>query len=423
MISTLQEITLHQFEIEKIELVQLLCKDLRILYLQNNVIGKIENLNRLKELRYLNLALNNIQVIENLHGCESLQKVDLTVNFVEDPLCLENLRSNIFLEEIYLTGNPCQNVEGYRFFAIHTLPQLRYLDGQEITKSERIQAAQQYEKIRERLVAARREKGLPDFPAYEEPEEDEELSITTEGAAEDGQRMTKHTPADRLKLYREIAAQKEESENAKMAHLKPKDPRPAEEVPRFKKDGTVLQKNENKLDFVWTERDDHVLLDVAVGRFLDTSLIDVDIQPTNVRITMKNKVLQLATPCEVSPDNSSVKRATSNGALTLIMPKSTADLSNLAGRQDKLLRRDNPFLEEEKAKNAEQMKAKEMVQEKKLQEAVDIRNILGKKEEAWIKKRDDKAAEVAAAKKKEASLQMKEPSPGFVDNPNVPPLE
>ena len=48
MLSTLQEITLHQQSIEKIELLGQLCRNLKILYLQNNVISRIENLQHLK---------------------------------------------------------------------------------------------------------------------------------------------------------------------------------------------------------------------------------------------------------------------------------------------------------------------------------------------------------------------------------------
>lgn len=48
VLSTLQEVSLHQQNIERIELLNQLCRRLRILYLQNNVICKIERLNRLK---------------------------------------------------------------------------------------------------------------------------------------------------------------------------------------------------------------------------------------------------------------------------------------------------------------------------------------------------------------------------------------
>ncbi|GLE04335.1 hypothetical protein PINS_up013250 [Pythium insidiosum] len=83
VISTLEELSLHQEELERIEVVGTLCRRLRILYLQNNIIERIEDLVHMKELRYLNLALNNISKIEGLQACEFLEKLDLTVNFVD----------------------------------------------------------------------------------------------------------------------------------------------------------------------------------------------------------------------------------------------------------------------------------------------------------------------------------------------------
>ena len=83
----LEEISLHQLEIEKIEAVGDICRKIRILYLQNNIISKIENLAHCKDLEYLNLALNNVERIEGLRTCEFLNKLDLTVNFID--LCGE----------------------------------------------------------------------------------------------------------------------------------------------------------------------------------------------------------------------------------------------------------------------------------------------------------------------------------------------
>lgn len=91
-ISTLEEIALHQENIEKIELIDKTCRHLKILLLQNNLVSRIENLSRLKELEYLNLALNNIEAIENLEGLESLKKLDLTVNFIGDLRGIKRLR-------------------------------------------------------------------------------------------------------------------------------------------------------------------------------------------------------------------------------------------------------------------------------------------------------------------------------------------
>jgi len=93
-IFSLEELSLHQRDIEKIEHIDRWCRDLKILYLQSNLIPKIENVGRLKKLEYLNLALNLIERIENLEGCEFLRKLDLTVNFVGELTSIQSLEGN-----------------------------------------------------------------------------------------------------------------------------------------------------------------------------------------------------------------------------------------------------------------------------------------------------------------------------------------
>ncbi len=67
IISTMEELTLHQEELEGInEVLGTTCRKLKILYLQNNLIPKMENLHHLKDLEYLNMALNNCKKIEGL---------------------------------------------------------------------------------------------------------------------------------------------------------------------------------------------------------------------------------------------------------------------------------------------------------------------------------------------------------------------
>lgn len=147
MISTLEEISLHQEELESInEVLGMTCRKIKILYLQNNIIPKMENLFHMKDLVYLNLALNNISKIEGLHNCEFLRKLDLTVNFI-DLDCLkesiENLQSRENLQELYMMGNPAEhNWDNFKHYVIAKLPQLHTLDGTEITKSMQIQARQ-----------------------------------------------------------------------------------------------------------------------------------------------------------------------------------------------------------------------------------------------------------------------------------------
>ena len=80
---TLEEISLHQLEIDRITMLNSCCRELKILYLQNNNIRRIENLNRCKEIRYINFAINKLRQIEGLNRLEHLQKLDFTVNRID----------------------------------------------------------------------------------------------------------------------------------------------------------------------------------------------------------------------------------------------------------------------------------------------------------------------------------------------------
>lgn len=136
----MEELSLHQEDIEKIEYIQNWCRNLKILLMQSNLISKIENLSKLKKLEYLNLALNSIERIENLTALESLTKLDLTLNFIGELTSVENLKDNYNLKDLILTGNPCTDYGGYREYVIAVLPELQSLDGKQITRVERIVA-------------------------------------------------------------------------------------------------------------------------------------------------------------------------------------------------------------------------------------------------------------------------------------------
>jgi protein TilB len=191
LIFSLEELSLHQENIEKIEHIQNWCRELKILLLQSNLIPKIgnnsistcreissiflllvhpENLHRLKKLEYVNLAINNVEKIENLEGCESLEKLDLTLNFIGELTSVESLQHNLQLRELFLTGNPCtgeikvnsvqtfiqiachSDYPCYRDYVIVALPQLESLDGREITRTERLKAKQKHEENRREVI-------------------------------------------------------------------------------------------------------------------------------------------------------------------------------------------------------------------------------------------------------------------------------
>ncbi|XP_064910508.1 dynein axonemal assembly factor 11 [Columba livia] len=358
-IFSLEEISLHQQEIEKLEHLDKWCRDLKILYLQNNLIPKIENVGKLKKLEYLNVALNNIERIENLEGCEELKKLDLTANFIGELSSIEALKCNIHLKELFLVGNPCTEFEGYRQFVVATLHQLKCLDSKEIERSERIQALQNYpevkQKIREQeqvyLLKRAREKDeaqrrmqeredkkqkqmesklgfySPDSPQNKENHQaeghgEQETWRTVEDEDEEDRRFweepTPYTPESRLETHRYLEEKRRAKENTRESKKREKPPRTLVTA-----EGKALNVNVPKLNFSLKddEENNQLILDLAVYRHLDSSLLDVDVQPTYIRVLVKGKPFQLVLPEEVKPDSSSAKRSQTTGHLVVSMPK------------------------------------------------------------------------------------------------------
>ncbi|NWS70350.1 TILB protein, partial [Crotophaga sulcirostris] len=356
-IFSLEEISLHQQEIEKLEYLDKWCRDLKIIYLQNNLIPKIENVGKLKKLEYLNLALNNIERIENLEGCEELKKLDLTANFIGELSSIEALKYNIHLKELFLVGNPCTEFEGYRQFVVATLHQLKCLDSKEIERSERIQALQNYpevkQKIREQeqayLLKRAREKEEAQIKMQERKDKKEKQMESNlgchssdslqnkenhqaEGCREQEtwrtfeddedrrfwEEPTPYTPESRLETHRYI----EEKRRAKDSKRESKKcEKPSQTL--VTAEGKVLNANVPKLNFSLKddEENNQIILDLAVYRHLDTSLLDIDVQPTYIRVLVKGKPFQLVLPEEVKPDCSSAKRSQTTGHLVVSMPK------------------------------------------------------------------------------------------------------
>ncbi|XP_065663803.1 dynein axonemal assembly factor 11 isoform X1 [Hydra vulgaris] len=408
-LSTLEEVSLHQLDIEKIEFLDKWCREIRILYLQSNLIMKIENLSRLKKLEYLNLALNNITLIENLNCCESLAKLDLTVNFIGKVTSVEHLKHNGFLTCLYLTGNPCTDFLEYRNYVIATLPQLTHLDGQEISKTERILAMQNVVELRCDML--RQEK------IYFEKKERENFDILKEAVfhqsasanktTDEGDfwsKPCKYTPESRLEAHKYLEEQKKakENEKSKFGNL---------EVPKrllryFNDEGKPLNINQSQISFKLEDDEENAqyILDVGCYKHLDPSLIDIDLQPSFVRITLKGKVFQLVFDEEVSPDRSSAKRSKVTGSLVLTLPKAKALIR---------CKKKEPVMSSTvySSNISENKKHEKLEVEKK---TLDIYNICVNE--------NNKTSEVIFRKK---SLNQKylKALENFTDDINVPPLE
>ena len=303
LLSDLQEIALHQEEIECIPpLLQTVCRHLKIILLQNNVIEKIEHMNKLKELEYLNLALNSISVVENLGRCESLKKLDLTVNFVDLDTFREsvlNLSECAALEDLYFVGNPCMQWEFARPYIIAHIPWLKQLDGNLVTPSERLQAKRQLPKLEAELKSLAQK-------CYDSKQQSDYKPV--------------YTKEERLEEYRVVAQQKAlKDKNSTVGGAVAE--KEKTEIPVYNSRGEIRQCNEGKYEFKFDETGSEIILTVAVPKFLDTSQIDVDLQSTYIRCSIKGKILQLSLSEDIDVCNSGITRAKVTGELRITMAK------------------------------------------------------------------------------------------------------
>ncbi|KAH9492273.1 Protein tilB [Bulinus truncatus] len=452
-ISTLEEVSLHQQDIERLEHLDKWCRDLKILYLQSNLIPKIENVGHLKKLEYLNLALNNVEKIENLEGCESLKKLDLTVNFIGELTSVESLKDLYNFKELFLIGNPCTEFEHYREYVIATLPQLQWLDGVEIEKSERIKAIQNLPFIRgtilqqqDRYKVNRAKEKMEAVTKARKKEKqsnvDCEVSNKENKAGFDGRWYTDINKSDK-KNEVEILDQAEKVEKTyeekvdafwqerttytpesrwevhnHLKELKEKDQKKEETNDKksqrklFAEDGRPFNINEPKVDFSLTEDDENIYLDVAVFKHMDTSLLDCDVQPTHVRVTLKGKILQLCLTEEVNGENSAAKRSEITGHLVITMPKMKQIV-----RPNKL-KADRP----ENAKPKELITNKQLASSNYLEVDASVRKMVDVTSIVSDNKAKQKAFTPFGSHISRQEMVERPNSEDFIDDPDVPPL-
>lgn len=64
-------------------------------------------------------------------------------------------------------------------------------------------------------------------------------------------------------------------------------------------------------------------------RYMDTALIDVDLQPLYVRVTVKDKIFQISLPEEVSINESMAVRSQTTGHLLITMRKCNVNVYSI----------------------------------------------------------------------------------------------
>ena len=64
-----------------------------------------------------------------------------------------------------------------------------------------------------------------------------------------------------------------------------------------------------------------LISNLFLNRYMDSSLLVADVQPTYAKIVIKSKTFQIVLPEEVKPDSSLAQRSKTTGHLVITMPK------------------------------------------------------------------------------------------------------
>jgi len=211
------------------------------------------------------------------------------------------------LREIYFTGNPCSDWKGLRELAIAMVDSIDFFDGKDVTHSERIVAKQN---LNDLLVDLNTEI---------------ELKKLKEAAKTEPISENAYTRENRKKMYLEAAAEKEEAEKKKH----PEKYVPKKESTAYYPNGEARQCNEGKFEYKLSEWDDpeYSFFEISVPKFMDTSLIDLNLQPKLVSLRIKGKLTQLKLNDEILVEKSEIQRSQLTGKLHIRMPKASINSS------------------------------------------------------------------------------------------------
>lgn len=114
--------------------------NIETLNLAQNKIKMISGLSTLKKLTRFDLSRNDITKLKGLEQNEYLRFLDVSGNKIDKARQVSYIEELPLLTELDMSFNPIQERKCYRLQILYKIPQLRKLDGVEITAKEKVKA-------------------------------------------------------------------------------------------------------------------------------------------------------------------------------------------------------------------------------------------------------------------------------------------
>ena len=95
----------------------------------------------------------------------------------------------------------------------------------------------------------------------------------------------------------------------------------------YTKNGHIRQCNQGRYTFDLNDSPDgtKLVFSMEVPKFMDTASLNVDLQPTYVRVDVKGKITQIRFDEDILVERSQVQRSQTTGWLSITMPKVNFD--------------------------------------------------------------------------------------------------
>lgn len=200
-------------------------------------------------------------------------------------------------------------------------------------------------------------------------------------------------------MYEELAEKKAEKNKDDKKEVVKKEPPSV-----YNERGEIRMMNQGKYEFSLFDdvEKERIRFELKVPKYLDTSDMEVDLNPLYVRIRVRDKYTQIRFSHEIIVEKSTVQRSQANGALVIVCPKLDPDPREREveiGRK-KRLQEAKSILEEEKKRKEEE------------------------EEQAEKKKRQEEYSEYLKEEREKKEKQKKKKEEELVeDDSDIPPLE
>lgn len=116
--------------------------DVRTLNMWGHDLVDISIVRRLENVETVSLPINKIRTLEPFASCRNLRNLFLRQNLISDPDELSYLTDLPYLKNLTLSDNPITQIPGYRNCVIRILPNLEKLDDIEVSERDRYSPSQ-----------------------------------------------------------------------------------------------------------------------------------------------------------------------------------------------------------------------------------------------------------------------------------------